>query len=112
VLALNEAAKEYNEHKKPFTLVNIFYKNERRITAEQGMRTFTAARDQFIQNLRANISGSQLVVKGPSSYDFALLPGLSPHMVEKDLRNLRERASGALGCDLGATLKAFGPEDF
>ena len=112
VLALNDAAKEYNEHKKPFTLVNIFYKNERRITAEQGTRAFTEARDQFIQNLRASLSGSQLVVKGPSSYDFALLPGLSPHIVEKDLRGLRERAAGALGCDLGATLKAFGPEDF
>lgn len=112
ILALNEAAKEFNEHKTPFTLINIFYKNERPIIGEQGTRAFGEARDKFIANLRASLGGSKLVVKGPSSYDFALLPGISPHMMEKDFPGLRERAAGAVGLDLGATLKAFGPEDF
>jgi hypothetical protein len=112
VLALNDAAKEFNENKTPFTLVNIFYKNERRLTDEQGTRVFNEARDQFIANLRAVLGGAKTVVKGPSSYDFALLPGISPHMAEKDLPGLRERAASGLGCNLGATLKAFGPEDF
>ena len=48
ILALNEAAKAFNEHKQPFTLVNIFYKNERSITAEHGARAFAEARDEFI----------------------------------------------------------------
>jgi len=112
VLALNEAAKAYNEHKTPFTLVNIFYKNERRITAEQGSLAFAEARDRFLENLRESLGGSKLVVKGPSSYDFALLPGIDPHLADKDFPGLRERAAGTLSVDLGATLKAFGPEDF
>ncbi len=112
ILALNEAAKAFNDLKSPFTLVNIFYKNERRITAEQGTRAFADARDKFIANLRAVLGGSGLVVKGPSSYDFALLAGKSPHQAEKDFGGLRERASIGLSVDLGATLKAFGPEDF
>ncbi len=112
ILALNEAAKAFNEHQTPFTLVNIFYKNERRIRAEQGSRAFAEARNQFIENLRANLGGARLVVKGPSSYDFALLQGIGPHLAEKDFSGLRERAVDTLSVDLGATLKAFGPKDF
>jgi CheY-like chemotaxis protein len=112
VLALNDAAKEYNESKRPFTLVNIFYKNERNITAENGSRAFAEARDQFIKNLRAGVSDTTVVVKGPSSYDFALIPGIAPHMAEKDFAGLRERAAVTVRFDLGATLKAFGPQDF
>jgi hypothetical protein len=112
ILALNDAAKAYNASKRPFTLVNIFYKNERSITAEHGGRAFAEARDEFIKNLRAGVSSATVVVKGPSSYDFALMPGIAPHMAEKDFAGLRERASSTLRYDLGATLKAFGPEDF
>ena len=112
VLALNDAAKAFNENRTPFTLVNIFYKNERRITAEQGSLAFAEARDRFVANLRASLGGARLVVKGPSSYDFALMPGIAPHMAEKELAGLRERAASTVRFDLGATLKAFGPEDF
>jgi hypothetical protein len=112
VLALNEAAKKYNESKTPFTLVNIFYKNERQITAERGARPFTEARDQFLENLRSALGGSKPVVKGPSSYDFALLPDIGPDQAQRDFAGLRQRAASTVRVDLGATLKAFGPEDF
>ncbi len=112
VLALNDAAKAYNENRTPFTLVNIFYKNERKITAEHGVRQFAEARDQFLENLRSALGTSKPVVKGPSSYDFALLPGVGPAQAQRDFAGLRERAASTLRVDLGATLKAFGPEDF
>ena len=50
IMALNDAAKRFNEDKTPFTLVNIFYKNERAITSEHGSRQFAGARDLFIEN--------------------------------------------------------------
>ncbi len=112
ILALNDAAKKFNEDKTPFTLVNIFYKNERAITAEHGGRQFAEVRGQFIENLRAALGDSELVVRGPSSYDFALLPGVNPQQATRGFANLRQRAAGPLSVDLGATLKAFGPEDF
>jgi hypothetical protein len=52
------------------------------------------------------------VVKGPSSYDFALLPDIGPEQAQRDFVGLRQRAASSLRVDLGATLKAFGPEDF
>jgi CheY-like chemotaxis protein len=112
ILALNDAAKKFNDDKTPFTLVNIFYKNERAIASEHGGRQFAGARNQFIENLRTALGNSELVVRGPSSYDFALLPGVDPQQATRGFPNLRQRAAGPLSLDLGATLKAFGPEDF
>jgi CheY-like chemotaxis protein len=112
ILALNEAAKAYNDKRTPFTLVNIFYKNEREISAGHGARQFAETRDQFVDNLRAALGGGQLVVEGPSNYDFALLPNTSPAQAQRDFPRLRERAESTLRYDLGATMKAFGPEDF
>jgi ribosomal protein S27E len=112
IMALNDAAKQFNEDKTPFTLVNIFYKNERAITSEHGSHQFAGARDRFIENLRSELGNSELVVRGPSSYDFALLPGIDPQQATRGFANLRQRAAGSLSLDLGATLKAFGPEDF
>ena len=112
VLALNEAAKKFNEDRTPFTLVNIFYKNERGITLEQGARLFEEARDEFIENLRAALGAGTQVVEGPSSYDFALIPNKDPREAERSFAGLRTRASSGLRVDLGATMKAFGPHDF
>jgi CheY-like chemotaxis protein len=112
VLALNEGAKKFNEDRTPFTLVNIFYKNERALTSEHGRRTFAETRDQFLTNLRTSLGGSDLVVKGPSSYDFALLPGVAPQQATRSFTSLRQHAASTLHLDLGATLKAFGPQDF
>jgi CheY-like chemotaxis protein len=112
ILALNEAAKTYNAERTPFTLVNIFYKNEREISAGHGARQFAETRDQFVDNLRAALGSAQLVVEGPSNYDFALMPNTSPAQAQRDFPRLRERAESTLRYDLGATMKAFGPEDF
>ncbi len=112
VMALNDAAKAFNAHNTPFTLINIFYRNERRITAEQGAAAFAEARDKSIETLRSALSGSRLVVRGPSSYDFALLPGVGPHQAESDFPRLRAAALSTSNLDLGAALKAFGPQDF
>lgn len=112
IVALNEAARKFTADRTPFTLVNIFYKNERAITSEHGGRQFAEARDQFIDNLRSALGHGRLVVKGPSSYDFALLPGVAPHQAQRDFPALRARAVAPLRLDIGATLKAFGPEDF
>lgn len=110
--ALNRAAKTYNENGTSFTLVNIFYKNERAITVEHGVRQFNEARERFLRNLRAALDSSKVVVKGSSSYDFALLAGIDAHQAQREIAGLRESAMSGVRFDLGATLKAFGPEDF
>lgn len=111
VVALNGAAKQYNEQKVPFTLVNIFYEKEREITAEHGARQFAQARDLFIENMRAAVDKTDMVVKG-QSYDFALLRDIDPEAARAEFDELRERAQATVRFDLGAKFQAFGPEDF
>jgi CheY-like chemotaxis protein len=111
VVALNAAAKKYNEDKTPFALVNILYRKESEIVAEYGARRFAQARDLFIENLRAALDKRNTVVKGVS-HDFALLEGIGPERAQGDLDHLRERATRTLVCDLGPEFQAFGPEDF
>jgi CheY-like chemotaxis protein len=111
VVALNAAAKRYNEDKIPFSLVNILYRRESEVVAEYGARRFAQARDLFIENLRAALDKRNTVVKG-QSHDFALFEGIGPDRAQSDLDHLKERASRALFCDLGPEFQAFGPEDF
>jgi len=111
IVALNTAAKRYNEEKVPFTLVNISYEKEREITAEHGAREFAQARDLFIDNLRAALQKTDMVVKG-QSYDYALLRDIAPQQAKEGLGKLRDAAQATVRFDLGAKLKAFGPEDF
>ena len=111
VVALNAAAKTFNEDKTPFTLVNIFYQNEREITAEHGARQFAQARDLFIENLRAALGKTDMVVKG-QSYDFALLMDADPKEVREEFDVLKKAGERALRLDLGVKFQAFGPEDF
>ena len=76
-IALNAAAKKFNEDKTPFTLVDIFYQNEREITAAHGAHEFAQARDLFVENLRNALGQSGMIVKG-LSYDFMLLRDSDP----------------------------------
>lgn len=111
VVALNAAAKKFNEEKMPFTLLNILYRNEGEIVSEYGARTFAQVRDLFLENLRSLLDPTDLVVKG-QSYDFALLDGLSLEQARADFDLLAERASESLRHDLGVKFQGFGPEDF
>src|ERR1700730_9752103 len=111
VVALNAAAKLYNDDKTPFALVNILYRRESEVVAEQGARQFARARDLFIENLRNALAKPNTVVKG-QSHDFALLEGIGPEQAQVDFDHLRERAIRTLSVDLGAMFQAFGPEDF
>ena len=111
VVALNAAAKRYNEDKTPFALVNILYRKESEVVAEFGARRFAQARDLFIENLRNALDKPNTVVKG-QSHDFALLEAIGPEQAQVDFDHLKERASRTLSVDLGAMFQAFGPEDF
>ncbi len=111
VVALNTAAKQFNEEKIPFTLVNIAYEKEREITAEHGARAFAQSRDLFIENMRAALPKTDLVVKG-QAYDFALLRDIEPKQARGDFDKLREAARATVRFDPGAKFQAFGPEDF
>ena len=110
-VALNAAAKAFNETNTPFALVDIFYQNEREVTSEHGARQFAQARDLFLQNLRAALGAPGLVVKGPS-YDFVLLRGTDPGEVREQFADFKEAGERALRFDLGVTFQVFGPEDF
>jgi CheY-like chemotaxis protein len=111
VIALNAAAKKYNEDKTPFALVNILYRKESEVVAEHGARRFAQARSLFIENLHNALEKPNTVVKG-QSYDFALIEGIGPEQAQVDFDQLKERASRTLSVDLGAMFQAFGPEDF
>jgi hypothetical protein len=112
VVALNTAAKKYNEEQQPFTLVNISYRNEKEIVAQQGGRAFTKVRDLFIENLRAALrSDADLIVKGYSQ-DFVLMAGSEPQETGADFDLLVVSAENALRYDLGPEIQVFGPGDF
>ena len=110
-VALNAAAKKFNENKTPFTLIDIFYQNEREIVAEHGARQFAQARDLFVENLRASLSGPDIAVKG-QSYDFLLLHDIEPARVEDEFEALKATGARALRLDLGVKFQAFGAEAF
>ena len=111
VIALNASAKQYNEAGKPFTLGNIFYENEREVTAEYGARQFANARDQYIESLRAGLGPTAVVTRG-TSYDLALLRDVAPDEAMRRFDAISEQAQSALRFDLGATCQALGPDSF
>jgi CheY-like chemotaxis protein len=111
VVALNAAAKTYNERKIPFTVINISYENEREIVREAGMRQFSQAREQYLENLRNLIRDKGTVVKG-QAYDFCLWHGRAPAQVEAELTEVAEQAATNLRFDLGPRTHLFGQEDF
>ena len=65
VVALNGAAKTYNETKTPFTVLNLSYENEREIVREAGMRQFAQARDLFLEKLRNLLGDKGIAHQGP-----------------------------------------------
>ncbi|MEZ5829392.1 MAG: response regulator [Hyphomicrobiales bacterium] len=111
VVALNAAAKKYNDLQQPFTLINIYYQNEREVVAEQGARAFGKVRDLFVENIRAALGDGALVVKGQSR-DFALLQGVGPSQAKGEFDLVMVQAANSLRFDIGASFQAFGPEDF
>jgi CheY-like chemotaxis protein len=111
VVALNGAAKTYNETRTPFTVLNLSYENEREIVRETGMRQFSQARDLFLENLRNLLREKGIVIKG-RSYDFCLLAGLPPADAEGSVADIRSEATAGIRLDLGVKIRVFGPEDF
>ena len=111
VVALNGAAKNYNETRAPFTVLNLSYENEREIVREAGMRQFSQARDLFLEKLRNLLRDKGIVIKG-RSYDFCLLAGLPPSEAEEGVSQIRDEATSGIRVDLGVKIRVFGPEDF
>lgn len=112
VVALNGAAKNYNETQQPFTLISIYYRKEKEIVAQHGARTFAKVRDLFIENLRTTLrSDADLVVRGHSR-DFVLLAGSDPEETRADFDLLVVGAEKTLRYDIGSTFQVFGPGDF
>lgn len=111
IVALNGAAKRYNEDKVPFTLVSVSYEKERELTAEHGASQFAQARSLFVENMRAELGRDDMVVRG-QGYDFVLLQKIEPQTARAEFDELRNRAQRTVRYDLGARLDAFGPEDF
>lgn len=111
VVALNGAAKAYNETRKPFTVLNLSYENEREIVREAGMRQFSQGRDLFLENLRHLLGEKGVVIKG-HSYDFCLLAGLAPADAEESVSDIHDEATTDIRVDLGVKIRVFGPEDF
>ena len=111
VVALNGAAKAYNETRTPFTVLNLSYENEREIVREAGMRLFSQARDLFLENLRNLLRDKGIVIKG-RSYDFCLLAGLPRADAEGSVAEIRSEATAGIRMDLGVKIRVFGQEDF
>lgn len=111
IVALNAAAKKYNEAKTPFSVLNLAYENEREIIREAGLRQFTQARDLFLENLRNLIGETGLIIKG-HSYDFCLLHAVQPTDTQARVADIQQTAGAGLRLDLGVKIHVFGPEDF
>jgi CheY-like chemotaxis protein len=111
VVALNTAAKKFNELQTPFTVVNLAYEHEREITREAGLRQFRQARDQFLENLTSLLRDKGVVVKG-HSYDFCLLNAVRPDEAESIISEAAQDAATSLSVDLGMRFHLFGHEDF
>lgn len=111
VIALNAAAKRYNDDARPFALANIFYENEREIVAEHGARQFAQARDQYLDNLRAGLGPSAIVTRG-MSYDVALMRDIGPEEATRRFDAVSQQAQSTLRFDLGATCQTLGPTSF
>ncbi len=111
VVALNAAAKTYNEAATPFTVVTLSYEHEREIIREAGLRQFGQARELFLETLRSRLGDAGLVVKG-HSYDFCLLNGMGPDTAGDTISDIHDVVGNSLQIDLGLKTQLFGPEDF
>jgi len=111
VVALNAAAKQYNDDQIPFAVVNLSYHNEREITREAGLRQFGQARDLFLETLKNALRDHGVVVKG-YSYDFCLLHRATGAEAEGVMEDAVAGASQTLRFDLGVKAQYFGPADF
>jgi len=111
VVALNGEARQYNESKVPFALLDISYQREREIVREAGPRQFAQARDMILENLRNLLRKEDRVVKGHSS-DYVLMKAVGPDEAREGVTNLASEAGRDLRLDLGIRIHVFGPEDF
>ena len=111
VVTLNAAAKQYNEARTPFTVLNLSYEREREIVRETGLRQFVNARDLFLENVQHLLGDRGTLVKG-QAYDFCLLRDCSPAEAEDIAAEIQQNGVENLRLDLGVNIQLFGPEDF
>ncbi|WP_157747559.1 response regulator [Cohaesibacter sp. ES.047] len=115
VVALNEAARQFNETGTPFALLEIRYDRARELEREHGPRLFRKMREQFLENLRnlfatAQVGATMKSVRG-HSFDFALLHQTDPDRFKTMTNDLIARAGQGLRDDLKARIAVFGPGD-
>lgn len=111
VVALNTAAKRYNDETIPFVVVNLSYENEREIVRETGLRQFGQTRDLYLENLKNELGDRGLIAKG-RSYDFCLLHKTTLAEAEQTMAKATAAAAASLRVDIGVCVQLFGPEDF
>ncbi|MEM5501606.1 response regulator [Ahrensia kielensis] len=111
VIYLNKLARAYNEHKVPFSLCYITYKNEASVITEHGTRHVSQARRVFFEALGQAISIDKKTFRG-STYDFVLVGNLEPDKAKLLLEEASRFAEGAIKIDLAPEYQLFGPADF
>ncbi|NND49449.1 MAG: response regulator [Rhizobiales bacterium] len=111
VVALNTELKRFNENAKPFTLVEISYRNENQICQEAGARQFDEARKLFLENLRNGLRDKDQVFQG-RAFDFAFLPGVESTEAYSALESVQAEASELLTHDLGIETRVYRAEEF
>ena len=111
IVAVNGELKVFQEEGTLFTVLDISYRNQRRIEHEHGLREFEQARELFLENLRATLRRQDHVIKG-IAYDYAVVHDVDPDEVRDGLEYIREGATAGLRQDLGIAVHVFGPEDF
>jgi hypothetical protein len=111
VVALNHAAKRFNDETIPFAVVNLSYEHEREIIREAGLRQFAQTRDLFLENLKNELGDRGVIVRGHSC-DFCLLHKMTLAEAESTMAKATASAAASLRVDIGAIVQLFGPEDF
>ncbi|MGP1396928.1 MAG: response regulator [Inquilinaceae bacterium] len=110
VIALNRAARGFNEDGTPFALSYVSYGNEAEIQGQAGARSFAEARRIFLESLQQALHDEVQIARG-AIHDFVLMPGRTPQALEASLRTARDVANRAIRFDLGAEFHLVGPED-
>lgn len=106
-IALNRAARDYNEAKTPFALGYIRYD---RLPDIESARAARDTRRLWLETFQRVLGEGAFVAKGRAN-DFFLLFGADRSAVDDLIERARVQADGVVRGDLGCQFELFGPED-
>ena len=110
-LALNRAARDFNDGERPFTVGYIRYDDLAELAAKHGARRARDTRRLWLETFQQAMDDDVVVARGRSN-DFVLRRGAWPDQTRGALAAAARVADGAVSVPLDVQFQLFGPEDF